>query len=78
MLPGAYHWMHHDDLSLLNFNCRGVAVVRKDQAGKWPHTIRWQGKPFEATAGSREQAVAWIEAWIAGRGSDLPGNIPRR
>ena len=78
MLSPAYNWLHYEDLSLLNFNCRGVAVVRKDAAGKWPHTISWQGRPFAGTARSREQAITWIEAWINGRGGDLPGNMPRR
>lgn len=78
MLPSPYHWTHRPHVSLLHFNCRGVATVRPDGNGKWPHSLRWQGNRFEGVAGSREQAQAWIERWIEARGNDMPGNIPRR
>lgn len=76
MLPAAYHWDHDPTGSYLRFNYRGVASMRVDVNGKWPHSIRWQGRELHGVAGSRKQAIRWIEAWLSCR-SGLPA-IPNR
>lgn len=72
MRSPAYQWDHFPDTSFLRFNMRQVAYLVRDSADKWPHTIWWQGKQYRATAGSREQAIRWVSAWIDARGGELP------
>lgn len=74
----AYWWSHSDTGSYLHFNCRCVAYAQPQADGKWKHVLRWQGREFESIAGSRDQAMRWIEAWISARPGELPAFPARR
>jgi hypothetical protein len=77
MLPGAYHWIIHDDAAYLRWNSSGVAVVRLQADGKWRTWIGWQHRTHEGRAGNRDQAIRWVSRWVAAR-EDIPMAWPAR
>lgn len=60
-----FHWDHIDEGAYLRFNYRGIGSVVPDPEGGWRYTVTWQGLVESGVEGTRDAAIAWVEAWAA-------------
>lgn len=69
------HWLDSDDLSVLRWNYRTVAIVRK-RGPLWDMEIEWQGQTRRGMDPDREEAKARIVRWVEAQ-NGLPGRARR-
>lgn len=62
MLGQSFFWIDNPDASYLQYNARGVAVVKPGEV-----VIRWGSREVHGRCGSIAQGKRYVERWMEAR-----------